>query len=282
MPEFEYRAVDSSGQVITGGITASDLSIAKETIRAKGLILLEIKERAPSIAKSKTIYLLFRRNTIEDRELYNLFRELAILLRSGLTLDRALAILIDSVSNDTLRTVLEQVQRAIREGRSVTQAFSDASFLPPLMLSIISAGEAIGKLASAFENIADYYQFKINFKNELKSALAYPLFLIVASIITIFIVFRFILPRFFSLFADLDLPLPAKILYSIGLIFSKIKWYFLLILIFLFFFLTKMQIWNTMKQRLIQEIIKFPLIQKFIRELDLARFSHSMYSMLRS
>lgn len=281
MREFEYRAVDSTGQILVGGIYAPDLQQAKNSLRAKGLIILDIREKSKPLLSIKHLSSLLRRG-IDERELYSLFRELSILLRSGLTLDRALAILIDSVPTENLRKTLEAIQQGIREGRSVTQAFSEANFLPPLLLSMISAGEAIGKLASAFENVAEYYKFRINFRNELKSALAYPVFLIIASLITIFIVFRFILPRFFGLFADLTLPLPAKILYTTGLFVSKIKWYYLPIIILLLWLIFKTDFLKNLREKIFQYIIKLPILQRFARDLDLARFSHSMYSMLKS
>lgn len=281
MPEFEYKAVDPAGLKLQGSLVAENLSQAKGLLKSRGLIILELKEKVEDNPFLKGNFLLFQKK-IRDRDLYNLFRELSILLRSGLTLDRALSILLETTTNPILRRSLEKVQKGIREGKSISQAFRETNLLPPLMLSMISAGEAIGKLASAFENMADFYQFRIQFKNEIKSALTYPLFLVTASIITVFIVFRFILPKFFSLFADLHLPLPSKILYSFGLALSHIKWYHLPLIFFLLLFLLRTPLWPLLKERFTQVFTKLPLIKGFIKDLDYARFSHSMYSMLKS
>lgn len=282
MPEFEYKAVDPAGLKLQGSLVADDLAQAKGLLRSRGLIILEVKEKKEEpISLFKGNFFSFQRK-VRDRDLYNLFRELSILLRSGLTLDRALSILLETTTNPVLKVSLEKVQKAIREGVPISQAFRETNLLSPLMLSMISAGEAIGKLASAFENMADYYQFRIQFKNEVKSALTYPLFLVVASIITVFIVFRFILPKFFSLFADLQLPLPSKILYSFGIALSYIKWYYFPIIFFLIFFLLRTPFWTLARERFTQILTKLPLIRGFIKDLDYARFSHSMYSMLKS
>lgn len=282
MPEFEYQVIDRTGQKINGVISAADFSLAKKLLKEKGFLILEIKEKASKFKIDLAFSKIFQTFKIKDQDLYNTFKELSILIKAGLTIDKSLEIIIQTTPNVKLKEILEKVLKGIREGKTIAQAFSEASFLNPLIISMISAGEAIGKISSAFENIADYYRFQIQFKSELKNAITYPIFLVIASIITIFVIFRFILPRFFNLFAELTLPLPAKILYFLGKVLSFLNWYIFLAILIIFLVLKKALVIEEVKKRINPLILKGPIFRDLILNLDYSRFSYSMYSMLKS
>lgn len=282
MPEFEYQVIDRTGQKINGVISAADFSLAKKLLKEKGFLILEIKEKASRFKIDSAFSKIFQTFKIKDQDLYNTFKELSILIKAGLTIDKSLEIIIQTTPNVKLKEILEKVLKGIREGKTIAQAFSEASFLNPLIISMISAGEAIGKISSAFENIADYYRFQIQLKSELKNAITYPIFLVIASIITIFVIFRFILPRFFNLFAELTLPLPAKILYFLGKVLSFLNWYIFLAILIIFLVLKKALVIEEVKKRINPLILKGPIFRDLILNLDYSRFSYSMYSMLKS
>lgn len=282
MPEFEYQVIDRTGQKINGVISAADFSLAKKLLKEKGFLILEIKEKASKFKIDLAFSKIFQTFKIKDQDLYNTFKELSILIKAGLTIDKSLEIIIQTTPNVKLKEILEKVLKGIREGKTIAQAFSEASFLNPLIISMISAGEAIGKISSAFENIADYYRFQIQLKSELKNAITYPIFLVIASIITIFVIFRFILPRFFNLFAELTLPLPAKILYFLGKVLSFLNWYIFLAILIIFLVLKKALVIEEVKKRINPLILKGPIFRDLILNLDYSRFSYSMYSMLKS
>lgn len=277
--EFEYRCVDPGGRSIKGSITADGLPEAKSLLRERGLTVVRINAGLGSPVKKFSF-----RKGVKDTDMYNIFRELSILLKSGIKIDRALEILINSVSNVRLKEDISSILRDIKGGKPLAQAFADRGRFNLLSTTMIHAGESVGNIRSAFENLAEYQRFQIQFKTEVRNALAYPAFLIFASILTIFVIFKFIMPRFFSIFGrdEASLPLAAKILFSISNFLSLANIYFFAFAAIAIFVLIKKFNVKKMLSRAYSYLAYAPLVGKLILYLELSRFSYSMYSMLNS
>ncbi|MEZ0344829.1 MAG: type II secretion system F family protein [Caldimicrobium sp.] len=275
--EFEYQVSDSTGKILSGTISAESPGAARELLRKKGYIVLELKEKRELTARR---FSLFKRK-IHEEVLYSFFRELAILLRAGITIDRAFEILITSIPHEHFQEILTNILRDLQRGKSVVEAFRKRGVFSELTLSMISAGESIGNLPQAFENIADYLKFQIQFRREIQNTLAYPIFLVIASLVTLFVIFKFILPRFFSIFGETHLPLPAKVLLSLGYLFSGKAFLFFALGLILIFILFKKGYLGFLNPYLQGVWFKIPVIRGLLLQLNLSRFSYSMHSMLK-
>lgn len=277
--DFRYRCLDPSGRIITGSLAAAGSAEALSLLKERDLTVVEINEVAARAAKKR----VFRKKA-GDADLYNVFREMSILLKSGIKIDRALEIVVNSSASLQLRESLSAILKDIKAGKTVARAFADTGRFNLLTSTMIHAGESVGDVRSAFENIAEYQRFQIQFKGEIKNALAYPSFLIGASMLVIFAIFKFIIPRFFSIFGknDATLPVTARILYSIGNFFSLTNAYFIILIVALVFVMLKVV--NTKKalSKVYSYLIYLPVLGSLILYLELSRFSYSMYSMLNS
>jgi general secretion pathway protein F len=240
---------------------------------------VEINEAVASVVKKHAF-----RKKVKDADLYNVFRELSILLKSGIKIDRALEIVINSSSSLQMRETLSVILKDIKAGKTIAKAFSDTGRFNLLTSTMIHAGESVGDVRSSFENIAEYQRFQSQLKGEIKNALAYPSFLIGASMIVIFVIFKFIMPRFFSIFGKntASLPVTAKILYSIGNFLSITNFYFILFAVALVFVMLKVVNTKNVLSKAYSYLIYLPLFGSLILSLELSRFSYSMYSMLNS
>lgn len=276
--EFEYRVSDPTGRVLTGTITAETIEQAKGLLRSSQYLILELKPK-----RAKTTSILHHKISKINLELqYSFFRELAILLKSGITIDRALEILISSIMSVGFKKHLSNILLALKSGISPTEAFSRERVFPPLVISMLSAGENIGNLALAFNNIADYLRFQIQLRRDLQNTLAYPLFLILASLVTLLIIFKFILPRFLGLFSTASLPLSAQILLTISHLFTTKGLFILSTPLIILYLVNKFGYLDTIKPHIQQMWYRVPLVRGIIYQLDLTRFSYSMYSMLKA
>jgi len=277
--DFKYRCLDPAGRVIAGNITAGGPSEALYLLKQRDLTVVEINEMAARAAKKRGF-----RKKAKDADLYNVFREMSILLKSGIKIDRALEIIVNSSSSLQIRETLSVILKDIKAGKTISRAFSDTGQFTLLSTTMIHAGESVGDMRSAFENIAEYQRFQMQLKGEIKNALAYPSFLIGASMIVIFVIFKFIIPRFFSIFGknDATLPVTAKILYSIGNFLSITNVYFVLLAFALVFVLLKVVNAKKVLSKAYSYLIYVPLFGSLILSLELSRFSYSMYSMLNS
>ncbi|HIJ59509.1 MAG TPA: type II secretion system F family protein [Nitrospirae bacterium] len=280
--QFKYKCLDPMGRTITGNISAEGIQEAKTHLKSNGLIVVEIdtiKDKKEGLLSGR-----FLSKKVNDTDQYNLFRELSILLKSGIKIDRALEIAINSSTKEDLKEALSSILRDVKAGSSLAKAFSDTGRFNLLSITMIEAGESVGDIRSAFENIAEYKRFQIQFKSEIKNALAYPTFLIFASLITIIVIFKFIIPRFFSIFGQNEsaLPITARILYNIGNFFSLTNIYLIIIVIVALVFIFRSKDIRKLLLNLYGHLTYLPLLGKLVLYLELSRFSYSMYSMLNS
>jgi general secretion pathway protein F len=279
LSELQYSCIDSSGQEIRGVISASDRMEALAKLKERGLTVIELAEKK---AKEKKSFSL--RKGFGDQEIYNISRELSILLRSGIRIDKAFELLMSPSMKQELKDIFSHVLADIKAGKEVAQAFGNTGRFTNLFVTMIRVGEAVGNLQSAFENIAQYYKFQIQYKGEIRNALTYPVFIIFASLLTLVFIFSFIVPRFFSIFGtDIHaIPLPAKALYTMSGLFNMTNLFILAGLIIAIVLFKK---FNPSKLRLpdlYPYLLNLPLIGRLMLNLELSRFSYSMYSMLQS
>lgn len=283
MQNFEYRVADSAGKILQGTLSADSLEEAINSLRSKNLLIIEIKPLSQGRKRYfQALQQLKAGGSVSTEELYTFFRELSVLLKSGMPLDRSISVLIRATSNPHLRSKLDLILTALREGKTVTQAFQDAGLTrQSVILSMISAGESVGNLIQAFSNIADYLQFQIQLRREIWEALTYPLFLVVASFLSLFVIFYFILPKFFSLFGETSLPMIARVLLGIGYIFQPEVIITVLSLILFYLILKRMGYRIPLTLPVKPLILEAPVFRSLILYLDLARFSYAMHSMLK-
>jgi general secretion pathway protein F len=280
LTHFAYSGIDSSGQEIKGVISTSDRIDALSKLKDRGLTVIGLVEKKPREWKTFSF-----KKGFSDQDVYNISRELSILLRSGIRIDNAILFLMNPATKQELRDILSLVLEDIKGGKGVADSFNHTGRFSPLFVTMIHVGEAIGSLQMAFENIAQYYKFQIQFKGEIRNAMTYPLFLVFASIVTLFGIFNFIIPRFFSIFGTntAALPLPAKVLHTMSGWLSFTPLSLVVGLVILFIILLKKFNPSMVKlPNLYTYLLHLPFIGKLILNLELSRFSYTMYSMLQS
>jgi general secretion pathway protein F len=277
--EFEYLSIDGSGKEFRGNLTSSDLQNARLKLREMGLTVIELKERR--IVSTRK---LFGGKDINDTDIYNLFKELKVLAASGINIDKALSLLISSATKPELKRALEEVLRDIKGGKSLAKAFEETGRFSPLVVVMLKVGEGVGDFRSAFENISDYLGFQIGFRSEVRNAMAYPSFLVLASVVVLVVIFKFIIPRFFSIFGQNTqaLPLVAKWLYGASQLLSG--WGLLAMAGFaaLVVILVRKAGTGVIRDKLRDSLFRVPLLRSLILNLELSRFSYSMHTMLKS
>jgi len=279
LTELQYNGIDSSGQEIRGVISAFDRTDALSKLRERGLTVIELVEKKTRERKGFSF-----RKGFGDQDLYNISRELSILLRSGIRIDKAFELLINPSMKQEFKEILSLILTDIKAGKEVAQAFSNTGRFSHLFVTMVRVGEAMGSLQAAFENIAQYYKFQIQYKGEIRNALTYPVFLIFASLMTLVFIFSFIVPRFFSIFGTDThaLPLPARVLYTMSGLLSFNNLFILLGIIIAIILLKKFKPSKLRLPNIYPYLLSFPLIGRLILNLELSRFSYSMYSMLHS
>lgn len=277
--DFDYRCVDAAGKDLSGTLAASTANDALLRLKGMGLTVVELVEGRKSGGR-----VFFAGKRITDADLYNLSKELSVLLNAGISIDKALVIIIESLTNAVLKETMQRVLEDIKGGKTLSQSFEDTGRLNPLVSIMVRVGESVGDLKSAFENVAEYMRFQMQFKGEIRNAMTYPLFLVLASASILIAIFKFIIPRFFSIFGQntASLPLISRVLYAVsGFVNSYHMLYLAAGAVLLFFFLKRMGRQKRLR-KLYSYLLYVPLFRQLLIHLELSRFSYSMYSMLKS
>ncbi|MBF0568192.1 MAG: type II secretion system F family protein [Nitrospirae bacterium] len=279
MGSYKYLCVDQIGKEVRGSVSAPDVKEARLQLKDKGLRVVSIEA---SSGAAKQSGLGFKSKKVKDSDLYNMARELSVLLKAGLRIDNSIETIIGTVSNAALRETLANALKDIRAGKSVAESFEKSGLFNTLMVSLIRVGESVGNLRMSFEQIAAHLQFQIQFRAEIRNALTYPIFLVIASCVTLFVIFKFIIPRFFTVFGQdqlLTLPFASKMLLKASE-FMSIKVIVAALVVGVAFF--KLVDMKRLMHAGYSYALSIPLMRTMIINLELSRFSYSMYTMLSS
>ena len=240
MPTFTYTAVDDAGREVVGEIHAENHQAAISRVRETGNYPMDVEEAAPARAAGRRAG-LFNRITTADKTI--LTRQLSNLLGAGLTVVRALTILIDNCDNPRAQDILLRVREEVQTGIALSDTFEKhPAMFDDLYVSLVKAGEASGDLEGVLERLADYMEQQSQQWAQIRSALAYPILLIVVGFAAVFFLVTFLIPRFVLIFEGLGQALPTPtlvilalstflgqwwwaVLGGLALLFIGIRWY---------------------------------------------------------
>ncbi len=226
MPTFKYKARNGLGNAVAGTLDATGMDTARFRLGEMGYIPVFLEEGK---ARQKGLSINFLKPKIKDKDIIVFNRQLATLFAAGIPLLRAVQGLAEQMQNKTFKEVLLRVAAEIQTGAS----FSDALAKHPkvfsgLYINMIRAGEASGTLDNILERLASLAEHAAEIKAKIKAATRYPKIVVSAMFIAIFILMKFVVPNFMSIFTqvELELPLATRMLITANDIFSN-YWYVL-------------------------------------------------------
>ena len=157
--------------------------------------------------------------------------QFAIILRSGVPIARTVQLIADKTTDKPLRRILKKVADDVESGRSLAASFAERGdkLLPTTFIETIRAGEESGSIDRAFASMSESFEKDYKMKGKVKSALAYPIFVLVIAVIVVIVLMVKVVPTFTAMFEELgaELPLPTRMLIGISHFFQR-GWPFLL------------------------------------------------------
>jgi len=228
MPKYVCRMATESGEVLTQNFEAPSLVEAQRYFEEHGFCVLSIKKDW----KSMTLPHLYLGKKIKDSDFLLFNQEFVALIKAGYPILKSIQMLLKRVKNPVLKDILLEVEKDIREGKSLSEAFSpyEQEFSVVYIASLM-AGEKSGNLADTLSRFNDYARLVAQTKKRIRSALSYPTLLIVFSFILLGILLNFVLPRFSTFYADFEAQLPriTRLIMDFSLYIRKHLIYVLLI-----------------------------------------------------
>ena len=212
---YDYRGRDGSGKLVKGRLDAASEGAVVQRLRGMGVSPIAITEAKPGTGLQTEIKIPGFEKGVGLKDLAIMSRQASTMLSSGLSLLRALSILTDQTENKKLKTVLGKVRDDVERGVSFSDAVAQHHVeFPPIMINMIRAGETGGFLDQAMDSIATNFEKEHKLRSTIKSAMTYPVVVLVMSLVAVVVMLVFIVPIFQKMFSSLggQLPLPTMLL----------------------------------------------------------------------
>lgn len=212
---FDYRGRDGAGKLVKGRLDAASEGAVVQRLRTMGVSPIAITEAKPGTGLQTEIKIPGFEKGVGLKDLAIMSRQASTMLSSGLSLLRALTILADQTDNKKLKDILGKVRDDVERGVSFSDAVAKYPVdFPPIMINMIRAGETGGFLDQAMDSIATNFEKEHKLRSTIRSAMTYPVVVLVMSLLAVVIMLIFIVPIFQKMFSSLggQLPLPTMVL----------------------------------------------------------------------
>ncbi|MBS4020826.1 MAG: type II secretion system F family protein [Dethiobacter sp.] len=279
MPAFKYTVKDDSGQTIEGIRTAGNPRSVASELRNEGFFIIRIEEHKEKVKKGT----LFEKKP-SSRDFMVFCRQFATAIEAGMNVSDALRILARQ-SSPSLGAKITQVILSLERGRTLTDALVEHdSYFPPIMVSMIEAGELGGVLDVVMIRLADHFEKEHDLREKIKSASTYPVVILsIATLVLIFLIVK-VLPTFGGIFDSLDADLPWITLTLLGFSdFLQKTWYVMLLAVLLILFIIRQSLHNEKGAENFDRLkLKLPIFGPIYKKIILARFSRTLSTLLAS
>jgi len=284
MPTFAYKAKDGPGRTVEGALDADSRSEALASLNHMGYSPVWVREQEPEDERKARTSLWGRLRRITRRDVTLFTGQLASLTRSGVPILRTLRTIGEQTENPRMRKVVQEIEATIRDGSMLSETLARfPELFPELYVSMVRAGESGGVLDRILTRLSEAREEEEETRRKVQSAMAYPILIVVVGMVTVFVLLTFFLPKILELFESYeDLPTVTKILIRISGFFEH-NWYWLVIGGLLAFAVLK-RIATVEQGRMFFDRmkLKMPLVGRFVREVDIARFARTLSLMIDS
>jgi len=216
---FAYTARDASGKLVRGRIDATSEGNVVSKLRTMGVSPISIEEAGLGTGFNRELSFGGFGKNVKLKDLAVMSRQMSTMITAGLSLIRTLSILSEQTANKELARVLGIVRSEVESGSALSDAMTKHPVVfPPLMVHLIRAGEAGGFLDLALNGAANNFEADVKLRDTIKSALTYPVIVLIMSVVSVIGMLIFVVPVFEKMFADLGgtLPIPTQILVIIS------------------------------------------------------------------
>ena len=280
---YTYTGRNEAGKLVKGRLDAVSEGSVVAKLRLMSVSPIRIDELGRATGLNRELSIGNFGKNVDLKDLSVMSRQMSTMIGAGLSLIRTLGILADQTENRELARILRIVGGEVGRGLSLSEALSKHPIVfPPLMIHLIRAGEAGGFLDSALDGIASNFEADVKLRDTIKSALAYPLIVLVMAIISVIGMLIFVVPIFEKMFKDLGGQLPVPTLILIALSKSMI-WLGPLIAIAAVAFMLWWRVnKNTERVRSVVDPLKLkiPVFGMLFTKVAVARFSRNFATMM--
>ncbi len=288
MPLFVYKAADAAGKVTKGAIEAAGERDAVGRLQDMGLIPIRVRQagggsKRLGLGLSQAGRTLFQRVTGKDLVAFT--QDLSALLEAGLPVDRALSILRQVAEKPRMKEIIGEVLKAVQGGSYLSDALAKyPRFFSSFYVNMVRAGEAGGVLEAVLSRLGEFLESTQDLKDYVKSALVYPVFLLLMGGVSIIILLTFVIPKFSVIFSDLGqaIPMPTQILLAVSSLIRDYWWALLGSCALAVFALHRYAATPAGRLNLDRRKLRAPVLGTLVRRIEVARFARTLGTMMES
>ncbi len=270
---YLWEGKDKKGKIVKGEMRANGDSFVKAMLRRQGIKATKVKKKSNFGSKG----------SVSEKDVALFTRQLATMMKSGVPLLQAFDIVGKGHTNQAVAKLLGDIKSDVETGSSMSSAFRKYPLhFDNLYCNLVAAGEQAGILDSLLDRLATYKEKILEIKRKVKSALIYPISILVVAFIVTAVIMIFVVPAFKELFSSFgaDLPAPTLVVMSISDFFVAYWWaIFGLIGFGLWFFFYTWKRSEKMQSIMDRLLLKLPIFGEVIRKATLARFARTLSTM---
>jgi len=285
MPTFQYHAKDGPRDV-KGAVEAQTKEEAIDQIHQMGYVPVRVEIQEATDEQNKAVasrHIFAPRVTSKDVTIFS--RQLASFVKSGVPILRGLSIISEQSENPAFREILSEIRSEIKEGASFSETLKKhPKIFPSLYVAMVRSGESSGNLSEVLLRIADYRQKQEAIVTRVRSALAYPILMVLVGGGTIFFMLTFVMPRLMRIFTRMEqeLPAPTQFLLSVSS-FLQHGWPWILVGLVAIIILIKQGAKTKAQKALVSRLkLKLPIFGTFVYKSELAQFNRTLELLVQS
>lgn len=276
---FTYQARQRDGRLVKGSLHVATESLAVARLNGMGLLPVQVAEKG--VGTGLNMDISFGRKSFGIKTLAIATRQLSTITAAGVPLLRALSVVAEQTEHSHLRALLLELAREVETGKSFSGALAERREFPVLFVSMVRAGEAGGFLDTALESIADAYEKESKLRDTVKSAMTYPIAVLVIAVLAVIGMLLFIVPIFQKMFDSLGskLPLPTQLLVTAS---QQMVWalpVLIAVVVAATFGYRKFKDDDRFRRIAHPLILKIPVFGPLLGKVAIARFSRNLANM---
>jgi type IV pilus assembly protein PilC len=285
MPTYTYRARDKSGNVVTATMEAAAARDVANYLREKGMFVAEIKEPKSGLSADVNIKMPAWMDRPGLRDVMVFSRQFATVINAGLPVVQSLSILANQADKPSMKAALKSVREDVETGQPLSEALAKhKAIFNRLYVYLVRAGEVSGNLDGILDRIADYFEKQAALRGKIKSAMTYPVVVMVIALAVTYFLLTSIVPQFAGILDQLggELPLITKILVAISDYLQAFWWLNAIIMVGLVVGLSLYYRTNNGRHVIDRLLLRAPVLGVLIQKSAIASFANTFGLLLKS
>lgn len=284
MATYQYKAINESGNTMSGTLEADSVQNANAVLASRGLIPSQVTQSSEAESDNLWNKLSALTGTVKTRDLILFTKQFRSMLNAGVPIIRLMQVLEAQTESKVLRQAVTAIVNDIRQGATIADAFEKhPRIFSHLYCSMLRAGEISGSVPSVLDRMIYIIEHEAKIKSDIKSAMQYPLMVVIALGIAFVVLLTFVIPKFAMLFSStgMELPWPTKIAMLLNE-YLKNYWYVIIGVVAAVVFGLR-QYFKTENGKLVRDnfLLSVPVLGPLFQKAAMSRFA-SIFAILQS